>query len=38
MNLAKKMLLLFAVSFVCLTGIATAASRIVVCEYVTNWG
>jgi hypothetical protein len=38
MDFAKKLLLLFAVSIVCLTGIAAAADRMVVCEYVTNWG
>jgi hypothetical protein len=38
MDLAKKLLLLIAVSIICLTGIAAAADRMVVCEYVTNWG
>jgi hypothetical protein len=38
MDFAKKLLLLIAVAFVCFTGIAMATDRMVVCEYVTNWG
>jgi hypothetical protein len=36
MDLAKKVVLLAAVIFICLTGVVTAADRMVIAEMITN--
>jgi hypothetical protein len=38
MNLAKKVFLLLIVGLALVPAIAAAADRMVVCEYVTNYG
>jgi hypothetical protein len=38
MNLAKKSFLLLIMALAIVPTIAAAADRMVVCEYVTNWG